>query len=96
MVERLIRGIGNLVVLVAFTLLLPFFCAAAWLWGSADERWLMKVAFCILSPFCAVLWYIIASHLLLRRRSSYVIQFVVFGPTAFGVWCVVSTGRLTL
>jgi hypothetical protein len=95
MVERLIRGIGNFVVLVAFTLLLPFFCAAAWLCGSPDERWLMKVLGCVLSPFCAVLWYIIASHLLLRRRSSYFLQFVVFCLTACGVWWVLSTGRLT-
>jgi hypothetical protein len=95
MVERLMHGIGNFVVLVAFTLLLPFFCAAAWLWGSPDERWLMKVLGCVLSPFCAVMWYIIASHLLLRRRSSYFLQFVVFCLTACGMWWVVSTGRLT-
>lgn len=55
----------------------------------------MKVAGCTLSPFCAVIWYIIASHILLRRRSSYFIQFVVFCLTAYGVWWVVSTGRLT-
>ena len=95
MVERLIRGIGNLVVLVAFTMLLPLFCGAAWLWGSPDEVWLMKVACCVLSPFCAVMWYIIASHVVLRRRSSYFIQFLVFCVTACGVWWVLSTGRLT-
>jgi membrane protein YdbS with pleckstrin-like domain len=95
MVERLIRSAGNLLLVVAFTLLLPFFCAAAWLWGSADERWLMKVALCVLSPFTAVFYYIIASHLLLRRRSSFFIQFLVFGLTAYSVWWVVSTGRLT-
>lgn len=95
MIERMIRGFGNFVVLVVFTLLLPLFCFAAWCWGSPDERWLMKVLGCVLSPFCAVLWYIIASHLLLRRRSSYFLQFVVFCLTACGVWWVVSTGRLT-
>ena len=94
MIERLIRGIGDFVVLFAFTLLLPLFCTAAWLWGSLDERWLMRVLGCVLSPFCAVLWYIIVSHLLLRRRSSYVIQFMVFCMTAYGVWWVISTGRL--
>lgn len=95
MVERLIRSVVNFVVLVAFTMLLPFFGVAAWLWGSADERWFMKVAFCVLSPFTAVFYYIVASHLLLRRRSSYVVQFVVFCLTACGVWWVISTGRLT-
>ena len=95
MIEHLTRSVVNFVVLLAFTLLLPFFCAAAFLWGSPDEQWLMKVFGCALSPFCAVLWYIIASHLLLRRRSSYFIQFMVFCLTAYGVWWVVSIGRLT-
>jgi hypothetical protein len=95
MFERLIRSAGNFVLLVGFTALLPFFCFAAWRWGSQDEVWLMKVAGCVLSPFCAVLWYIVASHLLLRRSSSYFIQFVVFCLTASGVWWVISTGRLT-
>ena len=96
MVERLIRNAGNFVVLVAFTLLLPLFCFAAWRWGSADEVWLMKVLGCVLSPFCAVMWYIIASHLLLRRQSSYLIQLCVFLGTGYTVWWIVSTGRLTL
>ncbi len=95
MVERLIRGIGNFVLLVAFTLLLPLFCFAAWRWGSPDEIWLMKVLTSVLSPFSAVLWYIIASHALFRRRSSFVVQFSIFCLSAFGVWWVISTGRLT-
>jgi len=93
MIERLTRSAVNFVVLLASTLLLPLFCFAAW--RSPDEQWLMKVLGCILSPFCAVLWYIIVSHLLLRRRSSYFVQFVIFCLTAYGVWCVVGTGRLT-
>ena len=95
MVERLIRSAGTFFLLVGFTALLPFFCFAAWRWGSPDEVWLMKVAGCILAPCCTTLWYIIASHLLLRRRSSYAIQFFVFCLTTYGVWWVVSTGRLT-
>jgi hypothetical protein len=59
-------------------LMLPFFCAAAWFWGSADERWLMKVCFCVLSPFCLDFWYLILSNLVLRRRASYVLQFMIF------------------
>jgi hypothetical protein len=94
-VERLLRSAGNFVLLVAFTLLLPFFCLAAWHWGSPDELWLMKVLGCVLSPFTAVFYYIIASHLLLRRRSSYFVQLCVFLATGYAVWWVVSTGRLT-
>jgi hypothetical protein len=74
----MIRSLINFVVLVGFTLMLPIFCAAARLWGSADERWLMKMAFCVLGPFCADLWYILLSHLVFRRRSSYLMQFVIF------------------
>jgi len=95
MVERLIRSAGIFVLLVSFTAVLPFFCFAAWRWGSPDEVWLMKVAGCVLSPFCAVMWYIVPSRLLLRRRSSYFIQLLVFCLTACGVWWVLSTGRLT-
>jgi hypothetical protein len=73
-----IRSFINFVVLVGFTLMLPFFCIAAWGWGSEDEKWLMKVAFCVLGPFCADLWYILLSHLVFRRRSSYLMQFVIF------------------
>jgi hypothetical protein len=74
----MIRNLINFVALVGFTLMLPLFCGAAWFWSSKDEKWLMRVAFCSLSPFCAVLWYIVASHLVLHRKSSYLIQFLVF------------------
>jgi hypothetical protein len=46
----------------------------------------MKVLCCVLSPFTAVCYYIVASRLLLRRRSSYFLQFLVFCVTAYGVW----------
>jgi hypothetical protein len=74
----MLRSLTNFVVLIGFTLMLPLFCAAAWGWGSEDEKWLMKVVFCVLSPFCADLWYIVLSHIVLRRRSSYLMQFVIF------------------
>jgi hypothetical protein len=74
----MIRSLTNLVVVIGFTLMLPFLCAAAWGWGSADEKSLMKVAFCALGPFCADFWYIIVSHLVFRRRSSYLVQFMIF------------------
>jgi hypothetical protein len=92
MVERLIRGIGNFVVLVAFTLLLPFFCAAASLWGSTDERWLMKAAFTFLGPFSAVLWFITFSNLVLRRRAGYLKQLVIFVGAAAVIYLLLVNG----
>ena len=86
MVERLIRSAGNFVLLVAFTLLLPFFCAAARLWGSADERCLMKVAVTFLGPFSAVLWFIAFSNLVLGRRAGYFMQLVIFVGTAAAIY----------
>ena len=43
------RSLTNFVVPVGFTLMLPLFCAAAWLWGNADERILMKIAGCVIT-----------------------------------------------
>ena len=94
LVERIIHSAMNFIALVVFIMLLPLFCLAASHWGSPDEVWLMKVLGCVLSPFTAVCYYIVASRLLLRRRSSYFLQFLVFCVTAYGVWWVVSTGRL--
>ncbi len=90
----MIRGISNFLVVVAFVLLLPFFCLAAWQWGSPDDRWLMKVAFCVLGPFCAVLWYIVLSHLVFRRKSSYLVQFVIFVLGYAGIFLLIRSGVL--
>jgi hypothetical protein len=96
MVGRLIQSAVNFVVLIGLTLLLPLFCMAAWLWGSKDEQWLMKVLFCVLSPFCACLWYILLSHLVLARRSSYLIQFLVFIGTTVLVILILNAGVVSL
>ena len=74
----MIRSLINFVVMVGFTLMLPFFCAAAWFWGSEDEKWLMKVCFCVLGPFCLDFWYLILRHIVLRKDSSYLVQFMIF------------------
>src|SRR5437016_43229 len=76
--KAVIRSFINVMALVGFTLLLPVACFAAWGWGSADERWLMKVAFCVLGPFCLDFWYLILWHLVLRRESSYFVQLMIF------------------
>ncbi len=91
----MIRGLTNFAVLVGLTLMLPFFRAAAWLWGNADERILMKIAGCVLSPFTAVLWYVLLSHLILHRRSSYLVQFFVFLCSATGIVMLIRSGVIT-
>ena len=73
----MIRSLMNLLAFNAFVLLLPVACFAAWGWGSPDEKWLMKVAFCGLGPFCLDFWYVIVTHLLLRRQSSYLMQALI-------------------
>lgn len=90
----MIRSFINFVVLVGFTLLLPFFCVAAWQWGSEDERLLMKIAFCVLAPFCAVLWYIILSHLVFHRRSSYLVQFMILVLGYAGIVLLIKSGMV--
>ncbi len=82
----MIRGFLNFLAFNAFVLSLPLLCVAAWRWGSPDEQWLMKVAFCALSPFCAVLWYILLCHLVLRRSSSYFVQFVILVAGYAGIF----------
>ncbi|PYT65321.1 MAG: hypothetical protein DMG39_29510 [Acidobacteria bacterium] len=73
----MIRSLMNFLAFNAFVLLLPVDCFAAWGWGSPDEKWLMKAAVCALGPLCAALWYIVLSHLVFRRRSSYLVQFLI-------------------
>jgi hypothetical protein len=92
MVERLIRSAGNFLVLVAFTLLLPLLCAAARLWGSADERWLMKAAFTFLGPFSAVLWFIAVTNLVFRRRAGYFMQLLIFVGAAAVIYLLLING----
>ncbi len=73
----MMRSLMNFLAFNAFVLLLPVACFAAWGWGSPDEKWLMKLAFCVLAPFCADFWYLILMHLVLRRESSYLVQIAI-------------------
>jgi hypothetical protein len=77
----MIRSLLNFLAFNLFVLLLPLFCVAAWGWGSPDEQWLMKVAFCVLGPFCAAIWYILLSRPLLGRRprTSVALLAIVLG-----------------
>ena len=88
----MIRSLVNFVVMVGFTLTLPAFGFMAWGWGSADERWLMKVCFCVLGPFCLDFWYITLSNLVLRRRASYLVQFMIFALGYAGIFLMLKSG----
>lgn len=97
MVERLIRGIATLGVLVAFTMALPFL-----MWWAHTHRYLRGIDsdavdyirwFSIpLLPCAMVMWYIVASHLVLGRRSSFFVQFLVFAVTIIVEYMLLSRG----
>jgi hypothetical protein len=92
----MIRSLINFVAMVGFTLTLPFFCAAAWVGGSSDEKWLMKVAFCALGPFCLDFWYLIFRHIVLRKDLSYLVQLMIFVLGYSGVFFLVKSGMVRL
>jgi len=50
--------------------------------AAAGSIWLIKVGATFLGPFSAVLWYIVISHLVLKRSAGFLVQFVVFLCTA--------------
>jgi hypothetical protein len=90
----MIRSLMNFLAFNAFVLLLPVACFAAWGWGSPDEKWLMKVAFCALGPFCLDFWYLIVTHLVVRRQSSYLVQFMIFVLGYSGVFFLLKSGMV--
>lgn len=59
---------------------------------SADEAWLLRVCFPLLSPFSAVLWFIVLHRVATHRRSRYLHQFVVFIATAVLIFMLVRLG----
>lgn len=97
MLERIVRGIANLAALAAFTMVLPFL-----MWWAHTHRCLRGIDsdavdyirwFSIpLLPCAMVIWYIVASHLVLGRRSSYFMQFLVFASTIVVEYMLLSRG----
>jgi hypothetical protein len=73
---------------------MPFFCVAAWFWGSGDEQWLMKVALCAPGPFRLDFWYLIFRHIVLRKDSSYLVQFLIFVIGYAGVFFLLKSGMV--
>jgi hypothetical protein len=90
--------IVSFIVLVIFVLALPFLVVGTVIWNgsitgaAADSIWLIKVGATFLGPFSSVLWYIVISHLVLRRPAGYFIQFVVFLGTIGVIYLLLATG----
>jgi len=97
MLERLARGLLVSLSTMLFVIALPFLLGLLLIPTlPPDERWLLKMAFTFLGPFSAVLWYITFSHLVLRRRAGYFIQFVVFVGTAAVIYLLLINGAYHL
>jgi hypothetical protein len=90
--------IASFIVLVLFVLALPFLVVGTVIWGgsitgaAADSIWLIKVGATFLGPFSSVLWYIVISHLVLRRRAGFLMQFIVFAGTIGVIYLLLATG----
>ena len=90
--------IVSFIVLVLFVLALPFLVVGTVIWGgritgaAADSIWLIKVGATFLGPFSSVLWYIVISHLVLKRSAGFLMQFVVFLGTAGVIYLLLATG----
>lgn len=57
----MLRSIFNFAFSTFFVTFLPAFWLCAQIWGSQDERWLMRIAMLALSPLCAAIWLVILS-----------------------------------
>src|SRR5579872_1546759 len=90
--------IASFVFLVTFVLALPLLVVGPVIWGgsitgaAADSIWLIKVGAIFLGPFSAVLWYIVISHLVLKRSAGFLMQFVVFLGTIGVIYLMLATG----
>ena len=91
----MIRGLMNSIMFAGFTLLLPVFGFMAWGWGSSDEKFLMKVGFCLLSPLCACLWCVLISPLVFRRPARYLTLFLIIVFGYAGVVLMLKSGMMT-
>ena len=87
MIERLTKGFLVSLTTMLFVVALPFLLGLLLIPTlPPDDRWFLKMAFTFLSPFSAVLWLIAFSHLVLRRRSGYFMQLVIFVGTAAAIY----------
>lgn len=81
-----------------FVFLLPLLMLLAFVPGalSADEAGLLRMCFPFLSPFSAVLWYILLHRIVTHRRSRYLHQFLVFLATATLMFALIKLGIYTI
>ena len=93
MIERLTKGFLLSLTTMLFVVALPFLLGLLLIPSlPPDDRFFFKAAFTFLSPFSAVVWYIAFSHIVLRRRSGYVMQFVIFVGTASMIYLLLING----
>ncbi|MGA2923853.1 MAG: hypothetical protein ABSE28_22345 [Candidatus Sulfotelmatobacter sp.] len=96
--SKFLSQVVSFVAVVLFTLALPFLVVAAAIWGgnltgaASDSIWPIKMGATVLGPFSAVLWYILVSHLVLRRRAGYLMQLVIFVGTAAVIYLLLING----
>ena len=91
--ERLLKGFLVSVTTLFFVLALPFLLGLLLIPTlPPDDRWFLKMAFTVLSPFSTVLWYIGVSNLVFHRRVGYFIQAVVFFGTAAVIYLLLING----
>ena len=87
MLERLTKGLLVSLTTMLFVIALPFLLGLLPIPSlPPDDRWFLKMAFTFLGPFSAVLWFITFSHLVLRRRTGYFVQLVIFVGTAAAIY----------
>jgi hypothetical protein len=97
MLERLTQGLLVSLTTMLFVIVLPFLLALLLIPSlPPDDRWFLKMAFTFLGPFSAVLWYILISHLVLRRRAGYIMQLVIFVGTASAIYLLLINGMYHL
>jgi len=93
MLERLTKGFLASLTTMLFVFVLPLLLGLLLIPSlPPDDRWFLKMAFTFLGPFSAVLWFIAFSHLVLRRRAGYFMQFVIFLGTAAAIYLLLVNG----
>src|ERR1700733_6909899 len=91
--ERLLKGLFASITTMIFVIALPFLLGLLLIPSlPPDDRFFLKAAFTFLSPFSAVVWYIAFSHIVLRRRSGYLMQLVIFLGTASMIYLLLING----
>ena len=97
MLLRFFRGLFAFAGVATFTMAMPFLMVWAhthrYLAGLnqdlVDYIWWFSIP---LLPCATVMWYILASHIVLGRRSSLFVQFLVFAVTIIVEYMLLSRG----